>query len=202
MRFEGFMSQDKLVDELYQAPTLTDPEARPYGGAEISIEEVPIGDFHPTQLYYIGDNLSQQRIIRNFLIPHGEDTLRMKNGGIVMTVADGRTEVMIPPIVEDCVDYGLVLVDGTHRTQLAVQMGRKVIVAVLIRSVSPEYAVTNRGLPNEWGDMRYFPTVDELKAARKEGFLHRIPGTAPPEERNNAYRSFLHITGRGKDERK
>ena len=42
MKVEGFKSQEELIDNLYQASTLADKNARPYAGSDISIEEVNI----------------------------------------------------------------------------------------------------------------------------------------------------------------
>ena len=49
MKVEGFKSQEELIDNLYQASTLADKNARPYAGSDISIEEVNINAFQPTQ---------------------------------------------------------------------------------------------------------------------------------------------------------
>ena len=82
MRVEGFKSQGWLIDNLYQAPTLADKYARPYAGSDISIEDVRIGTFQPTQRYVIDAGVRKQEGLRELVLPYDEDTLRMETGGI------------------------------------------------------------------------------------------------------------------------
>lgn len=82
MRVEGFKSQGWLIDNLYQAPTLADKDARPYAGSDISIEDVRIDTFQPTQRYVIDAGVRKQEGLRELVLPYGEDTLCMETGGI------------------------------------------------------------------------------------------------------------------------
>ena len=113
----------------------------------------------------------------------------------------GGGGVMLPPIIEEDRHEGLLLVDGMHRTTLARRMGIKTIRAVVIRGVDSKFAVTKRRLPNEWSEVTAFPTLDDLKNARKQGFVHRNKGDAPGDG-SATYRDFSSFTGRGKDVRK
>ena len=108
---------------------------------------------------------------------------------------------MLPPIIEEYNHEGLLLVDGMHRTTLARRMGVETIRAVVIRGVDSDFAVTKRRLPNEWSEVTAFPTLDDLKNARKQGFVHRNKGDAPGDG-SATYRDFSSFTGRGKDVRK
>jgi hypothetical protein len=82
VRVEGFKSQEELVENLYQASTLADKNARPYAGSDISIEEIAVDSFHPTQRYVIDSGVHMQSDLRELILPYGEDTLHMGTGGI------------------------------------------------------------------------------------------------------------------------
>ena len=201
MKVEGFKSQEELIDNLYQASTLADKNARPYAGSDISIEEVNINAFQPTQRYVINSGVRKQEDLRKLILPYSEDTLHMKTGGISIVDEENGNGVMLPPIIEEDSYEGLLLVDGMHRTTLARRMGVETIRAVVIRGVDSDFAVTKRRMPNEWNEVTIFPTLGDLKIARKQGFVHRNKGDAPGDGRA-VYRDFSFFTGRGKDERK
>lgn len=201
MKVEGFKSQEELIDNLYQASTLADKNARPYAGSDISIEEVNINAFQPTQRYVINSGVRKQEDLRKLILPYSEDTLHMKTGGISIVDEENGNGVMLPPIIEEDSREGLLLVDGMHRTTMARRIGMTTIRAVVIRGVDSDFAVTKRRLPNEWNEVTTFPTLGDLKNARKQGFVHRNKGDAPGDG-SATYRDFSSFTGRGKDVRK
>jgi hypothetical protein len=201
VKVEGFKSQEELIDNLYQASTLADKNARPHAGSDISIEEVNINAFQPTQRYVINSGVRKQEDLRKLILPYSEDTLHMKTGGISIVDEENGNGVMLPPIIEEDSREGLLLVDGMHRTTMARRIGMTTIRAVVIRHVDEHFAVTKRRLPNEWNEVTTFPTLGDLKIARKQGFVHRNKGDAPGDGRA-VYRDFSFFTGRGKDERK
>lgn len=201
MRVKGFKPQEWLIDNLHQASTLADKNERPYADSSISVEEVEISDLRPTQYYAIGSGVENQWWLRRAILEAGEDTLRMENGGITIIDEKKGSGVMLPPIVEEYEHEGLLLVDGMHRTTLASCLGMKTILAVVVRDINPKFAVLQRQLPNEWSEVVMFPTLEALKRARQNGFVHRRKGYAP-KKKNVAYRDFSSFTGRGKDERK
>ena len=201
MKVEGFKSQEELIDNLYQASTLADKNARPYAGSDISIEEVNINAFQPTQRYVINSGVRKQEDLRKLILPYSEDTLHMKTGGISIVDEENGNGVMLPPIIEEDSREGLLLVDGMHRTTMARRMGVETIRAVVIRGVDSNFAVTKRQLPNTWSEVVTFPTLEDLKAARQKGFVHRDRGNAPGDG-SATYRDFSSFTGRGKDVRK
>ena len=168
--------------------------------SNISVEEVKISGLRPTQYYAIGSGVENQWWLRRVTLEAGEDTLRMEKGGIIIDEKKGGG-VMLPPIVEEYEHEGLLLVDGMHRTTLASYLGMKTILAVVVRDINPKFAVLQRQLPNEWSEVVMFPTLEALKRARQNGFVHRRKGYAP-KKKNIAYRDFSSFTGRGKDERK
>ena len=201
MRVEGFKSQGWLIDNLYQASTLADKNARPYAGSDISIEEVNINAFQPTQRYVINSGVRKQEDLRKLILPYSEDTLHMKTGGISIVDEENGNGVMLPPIIEEDSREGLLLVDGMHRTTMARRIGMTTIRAVVIRHVDEHFAVTKRQLPNTWSEVVTFPTLEDLKAARQKGFVHRDRGNASGDG-SATYRDFSSFTGRGKDVRK
>ena len=201
MKVEGFKSQEELIDNLYQASTLADKNARPYAGSDISIEEVNINAFQPTQRYVINSGVRKQEDLRKLILPYSEDTLHMKTGGMSIVDEENGNGVMLPPIIEEDSREGLLLVDGMHRTTMARRIGMTTIRAVVIRHVDEHFAVTKRQLPNTWSEVVTFPTLEDLKAARQKGFVHRDRGNAPGDG-SATYRDFSSFTGRGKDVRK
>mgnify|MGYP000903018289 CR=1 FL=1 len=201
MKVKGFKSQEWLIDNLHQASTLADKNERPYADSSISVEEVEISGLRPTQYYAIGSGVENQWWLRRAILEADEDTLRMENGGITIIDEKKGSGVMLPPIVEEYEHEGLLLVDGMHRTTLASCLGMKTILAVVVRDINPKFAVLQRQLPNEWSEVVMFPTLEALKRARQNGFVHRRKGYAP-NKKNVAYRDFSSFTGRGKDERK
>lgn len=189
----------ELISQLYEASTLKDKNARPYKGANISIEDIEIGQIRPTQYYTIEENIEDQYDLRKLILEKtGKDTLEM-NGGIELLNHHG-SEVIIPPVVELDEREGLVLLDGTHRTTLAKKLGKKVMNFIKVTNVSPDFAITKRRLPNEWGEIKNFATLQDLKNARRNGFKHRREGYATDQD--GSYRDFSHLTGREKDDRK
>ena len=146
MKVEGFKSQEELIDNLYQASTLADKNARPYAGSDISIEEVNINAFQPTQRYVINSGVRKQEDLRKLILPYSEDTLHMKTGGISIVDEENGNGVMLPPIIEEDSREGLLLVDGMHRTTMARRIGMTTIRAVVIRGVDSDFAVTKRRL--------------------------------------------------------
>lgn len=79
MRVEGFKSQGWLIDNLYQASTLADKNARPYAGSDISIEEVNINAFQPTQRYVINSGVRKQEDLRKLILPYSEGYTSYEN---------------------------------------------------------------------------------------------------------------------------
>lgn len=199
MSVSRFVSRDDIFAGLQEASTLADAEARPYQGADFSIEEIPFSEIKPTQFYEIVENTRRQEKIRNFVMNFDEDILRMAFGGIEFEKTDGSLEIMLPPIVEESRE-GLLLLDGTHRSLLARKLGMKAMNFLRVSNIYPEFDMAERRLPNEWSEIKSFETVGDLKIARKNGFIHRREGLAINQD--NSYRDFSHLTGRGKDERK
>mgnify|MGYP001642141945 CR=1 FL=1 len=146
--------------------------------------------------------MRKQQDLRELISLYGEDILHMETGGIdIVDEENAGGGIMLPPIIEEYNHEGLLLIDGMHRTTLARRMGIKIIRAVVIRGVDSDFAVTKRRLPNEWNEVTTFPTLGGLKAARKQGFIHRNKGSTPGDG-STVYRDFSFFTGRGKDERK
>jgi len=198
--FQRFLSYNEVITGLCEASTLADPEARPYDGAHISYQELCLCEFRPTQYYAIEALIESLRELRKVVLDEAdEDILHMSHGGIELNCERGR-EVMLPPIIEDDVHEGPILLDGTHRALLAKRLGMSAITAILVSGVSEEFAVSQRLVPNCWHEIRLFDTMDDLKLARQNGFMHRGKGSS--ENPDEIYRDLSKLTGRGKDVRK
>lgn len=199
LQFSRFVSRSEVVDGLFQASTLSDPQARPYQGASISYQNIKFAEIKPTQYYKIEENIRQMEEIRNFILSYGQDILNLSDGGVELVV-NSQAEIMLPPIVENDPQEGLIILDGTHRSFLAKRLGMTAMQFVLIDGVKEEFALNKRRLSNEWHEIQSFETVLDLKKARAQGFVHRREGHG--DNQDKSYRDFSHLTNRGKDERK
>lgn len=197
--FSGFIPQEEVFEGLREASTLADPQARPYKDADFSIQEIEIADIKPTQLYEIAEHTSRVEKIRNYILSLNQDILRMTFGGVEFSTVNG-SEILLPPIVENNSEEGLMLLDGTHRSFLAKKLGMKTMNFLLVDNIAEQFSLTQRRLPNNWDEITTFETLQDLKTARRNGFIHRREGRG--ENQDNSYRDFSHLTGRGKDERK
>jgi len=195
MEIQRIISQDELISHLHQTRSLNNPNDLPYAGADISLEKHDINAVSPTQLYAISEGIDTQREIRNLLLRHqGEDILDMQSGGVEVIIND-RTEVIMPPIAEQSVQFDKpLLLDGTHRTILARLLGETTVRYIYVQNIGEEFDIAHRRLPNEWDDIRLFPTEEHYLAARANGFVHRRSGVGG----DKSYRDFSHLIGRGK----
>lgn len=199
LHFSRFVSRSEVVDGLFQTSTLADPQARPYQGASISYQNIKLTEIKPTQYYQVEENVRQVEEIRNFVLSYGQDILNLSDGGVELVV-NSQAEIMLPPIVENDPQEGLIILDGTHRSFLARRLGMTAMQFILIDGVREEFALNKRRLSNEWHEIQSFETMLDLKKARAQGFVHRREGRG--DNQYGAYRDFSHLTNRGKDERK
>lgn len=199
LQFNRFVEQSEVINGLYQASTLADRQARPYQGANINYQNIKLNEIRPTQYYQIEENIQRLVMIRSFVLSYGQDILNFDDGGVELLI-QSNSEIMLPPIVENDSQEGLIILDGTHRSFLARRMGMIAMRFILIDGVSEKFALHKRRLANEWHEVQRFETVLDLKQARAAGFVHRREGLS--ENQANAYRDFSHLTNRGKDERK
>lgn len=197
--FERFVDRNEVINGLFEASTLANPDARPYKGANINYEKIKFNEIRPTQFYRIEENIQKLAEIRKFVLEYGQDILNLLAGGVEL-VSGLQSEIILPPIVENDPQEGLVILDGTHRSFLAQRLGMAAMNFILIDGVNEEFALNKRRLANEWSEVQSFETVLDLKEARARGFIHRREGLG--ENQDNSYRDFSHLTNRGKDVRK
>lgn len=190
MEILSFTPENRLIEQLRHTTMLNDKTIRPYERAKISIENIPISEVLPTQLYVLKEHLETQKTVRSKLLEHDCDTLRMR-GSILLKNA-GMVVGMMPPIIEDDPEFGLCLLDGTHRTVMAKRMGEKVMSFIHISGVLPERPMI--AFPNQWDEIVEYDEIPQDKSKKK--LYRNLPGN-----KYDYYRDFSEITGIGKDPR-
>lgn len=189
MEIINFMPTNQLIERVRKTTMLNDKSAYPYINADISIEDMPIDNFLPTQLYILKDHLEIQKELRQSLLEKGHDTLRLY-GSILLKNA-GISIGMMPPIVEDDYEFGPCLLDGTHRAYLARQLGMKSLSVLRICGVPKDMPMIP--LPNQWNEIVEYDIIPTDKSKKKR--YRDLPN------KYDYYRDFSEITGIGKDPR-
>lgn len=189
MEIINFMPTNQLIERVRKTTMLNDKSAYPYINADISIEDMPIDDFLPTQLYILKDHLEIQKELRQSLLEKGHDTLRLY--GSILLKNTGISIGMMPPIVEDDYEFGPCLLDGTHRAYLARQLGMKSLSVLRICGVSKDMPMIP--LPNQWNEIVEYDVIPTDKSKKKR--------YRDLQNKYNYYRDFSEITSIGKDPR-
>lgn len=189
MEILHFTPEKELIEQLRYTTTLTDKSMYLYKDAKITIEDMPIEDFLPTQMYVMKDHLETQRNIRRELLNKNYDTFKLM-GGITLRKS-GIETTMIPPIVEEDDEFGPCLLDGTHRAYLARQLGMKTLGVVYVSGVLNEIPMI--ALPNRWGDIAEYSVIPDSSQKKRR---RNLAGS-----KYDYYRDFSAITGVGKDPR-
>ena len=190
MEVLDFIPKEQVIERVRGVTMLSDKSVFPYKDADISIEEVDFNEFSPTQLYVLRQNLEVQRTIREEMLQHDHDTMRLF-GGVILRNA-GVTTGMMPPVVEDDCEFGPCLIDGAHRAYLARQLGMRSMVIVRICGVPKELPMIP--LPNRWDEIVEYDVIPTDKDKKKR--YRDLPG-----QKYDYYRDFSIITGIGKDPR-
>lgn len=189
MEIVNFIPTNQLIEKIRDTTMLNDKSIQPYKYADISVEDIPIDEFSPTQLYILRDHLEIQKELRDSLLEKDCDTLRLY-GSILLKNA-GVSIWMMPPIVEDDHEFGPCLLDGTHRAYLAKQLGKKSLGVIRIRNTSKDMPMIS--LPNNWNEIVEYDTMPTDKSKKKR--YRDLPN------KYDYYRDFSQITGIGKDPR-
>lgn len=190
MEILKFTPESQLIEQVRNTTMLTDKTIRPYQHADICIENIPLNKILPTQLYVLREHLEVQKDLRNALLEKGCDTLRMR-GSLLLRHA-GVTVGLMPPVVEDDPEFGMCLLDGTHRAVIARRVGEKCIRVVHISGVLPDRPMI--AMPNQWSEIVEYSVIPEDKTKKKR--YRDLPGS-----KYDYYRDFSEITGVGKDPR-
>ncbi|HUC96056.1 MAG TPA: hypothetical protein VMR16_00100 [Candidatus Saccharimonadales bacterium] len=189
MEIIHFTPPNQLIEQVRNTTMLTDKSIYPYQHADIRVEDMPIEEFLPTQLYVLKEHLEIQSELRESLLEKGHDTLRLF--GSVLLRSAGIVTGMMPPIVEDDCEFGPCLLDGTHRAYLARQLGMKSLGVLHVRGVLKSTPMIP--LPNQWSEIIEYETIPTDKSKKKR--YRNLP------DKYSYYRDFSEITGIGKDPR-
>jgi len=187
MEIINFLPEEELVNEMHKTTMLTNKNIFPYKEADIKIQKMSLNDIRPTQLYILKDHLEFQNTLHYELLEYGYNTLRLM-GSLTLKNLE-NIQGMLPPIVEDDMEFGPCLLDGAHRAYLARQLGYKAINVIMISGVLRETPMI--AMPNEWNEITEYDNIPDtvLKKRRRQ-----LPGP-----KYDYYRDFSHITNVGKD---
>jgi hypothetical protein len=189
MEIINFTPAGQLIEKVRKTTMLNDKTIYPYMDSKISIEDMPIEDFLPTQLYILKDHLEVQKALRESLLAKGHDTLRLY--GSIVLKNSGISIGMMPPIVEEDHEFGPCLLDGTHRAYLAKQLGMKSLKVLRICDIPKDLPMI--ALPNRWDEVIEYDIIPTDKSKKKR--YRDLPN------KYSYYRDFSEITGVGKDPR-
>ena len=153
VRIEGSTPIEDIAQRIEKAPLLKKDEngndILPYRNAQITFEDIAINSFRPTTLYVVRKNLEAQIRLSKELAAVGQDPLELDSA---LRITDDDQEYdLIPPIVEEDKEDGLILVDGAHRIYVARQCGRPIVRALILREVDPEYPIYAHA--NNWDEV-------------------------------------------------
>ncbi len=179
----------QIIDNLRNVNMMHNREAYPYRDSKFSFEEMPLDNIRPTQLYVLKEHLKIQHDLRTELLSHGIDTLRMLG---VIAIRGTDEYIMMPPIVEEDIEHGSCLLDGTHRAYYARQLGAKSLGVLHIYNVDKSLPMT--ALPNDWEEIIEYNDIPIDKSLKK--YYRELDG-----EKYQFYRDFAEITGVSKDPR-
>lgn len=175
-------SQEQLFEKLRQITLLDQKDKLPYANADFEIRFVNPQDFQPSTFYIL-----RQRL--NLLISL-MDKLNRKQAELekLDTLLEYQDEFdfcyrMIPPVVE-LTDFGQwMILDGEHRSFIAIQRHTKISM-LFIKNVSYFYPCLP--LPEGWKSVRIVDRVPSLKRLYRKG-LNDTPETRYSLHRNLEY---------------
>lgn len=147
-------TKEDLIKVLKQATLLGDKNVYPYENATISLRTFNYKDISPVQFYYLFDNISLLKNLKNDFKRYNIDILNL-DGYVNFEVDNyGKKLTMTPPIIENIEGKNL-LIDGMHRVILSIMLGKN-IKCVYIENIKPEYYHYCVANPNGWDDARQF----------------------------------------------
>ena len=165
-------SQEQLFERLRQVSLLNQPDKLPYAEADFEIKLAKPQDLQPSAFYVLRFELGFLALLL--------DELARKVGGLenIDTLLEYQNEFgfwdrMIPPVVE-LTDFGeWMILDGEHRSFIAIH--RKIEIPMLfIKNVKYPYPCLP--LPKKWESVKIVDKVPEFKRLYRRG-LNDTPET-------------------------
>lgn len=160
---ERSISASELIDTMYQITLAQDKSVMPYEHASILIEEMGLDDFIPTTLYVLKNGVRFQNQLRQDLLVHGHDSLRL-DGALHLSHPTGSVG-LVPPMVEDDPDHGPCLIDGAHRVYMARSLGIEAVKVLRIRNPLPSAPIYAH--PNQWNEIVEYDETPADPALKK-----------------------------------
>lgn len=178
---------EQLFKKLREVPLLNQPNILPYKDAEFEIRLARPGDLKPSAFYILRLELGFLALLL--------DELAKEVGGLerIDTLLEYESEFgfydrMIPPVVE-LTDFGeWMILDGEHRSFIAMSRGVE-IPMLFISNVSVHYPCLP--LPKGWGSVEIVERVPEFKRLFRPGL------NDTPETLYNLHRDLRKFGSRG-----
>lgn len=181
------LPQEKLFEELRRVPLLGQPDVFPYANAEFEIRMADPAELQPSAFYVLRLELSFLALLL--------DQLSHRLGGVekLNTLLEYEDEFgyinrMIPPVVE-LTDFGAwMILDGEHRSFIAMERGVK-IPMLFIKNVGAQYPCLF--LPGGWRSVNIVEKVPGFKRLRRKGL------NDTPETEYHLHRDLRNFGSRG-----
>lgn len=157
--------------------------AQPYLNSDFSLERVNPDDLYPCQSYVLKPILESQARLWALLLEKGIDVTKLTQAHYAEF--NGETIPVLPPIVEESVEFGgrkvvWLINDGLHRVTYARNNNKRINV-VVVHGVNPEYPYYAHINPNRWDDVKH---IDALPP----GFVKKL--YRYPERYKDYFRDF------------
>src|SRR3989344_2611579 len=182
---------EEVVKKLQSVPLRGAPDIyKPYGRAEITLEEVPIDQLCPCAKYVLRENLVRVGDLRETFLAQGIDILNLpRDKALIEYDWQGNSGCIIsPPIVEVSKEDGgiNVITDGLHRVVVARELGLAELTVVKLRGSSTPLPA----LPVSWDKVNLVTAVPSVSEKRDYRF-----GTMSQLQRWMASNYPKYITG-------
>lgn len=159
----------EIIRRLKKVPIKGDfiPGFYPYHPSTITLEEFPLDHLQPCSLYVLRPQLDILRRLRKAFLKTGTDILDLPPETSLVEYFWGNESKHIigPPVIEVSEDDGgtQIMVDGLHRTLIAMETGKNSIVGVKITNV----AIPLAPQPVEWDEVQFCDSVPSTEAKRR-----------------------------------
>lgn len=172
-------SKKELIDRLRRVTLLHSSKTKNpiyvYKNAEIELVNLPVSILAPESFYRIEGILSNLNNLQKGLREKNIDIFNL--GGYISYTTNESENVhtLLPVIIEYQREkdgsVNPIILDGLHRTSIAIGQKLNTVQAIKIAKVSREYPIFGYANPNGWQDVKTVKTAPEKKDKR----LWRFP---------------------------
>ena len=174
--------QNELFDIIRHTYLAGDKNILPFQNTNISVQNVSYRDLVPTQSFVLNKQLANIRLIRDQMLHHNIDILKLDGFLSYQTSNLDTTFVFTPPIVE-VIDNTPLIIDGQHRTTYAAD-NNQTFNALIIENIDPSVYPYQLPLVGGWAAIKRFD--DELP----KGFVRKQRRYTTPEQNKFFFREY------------